>query len=163
MGTFFTILMIIAGIYYLVDLHKTERETLRDFQDPEWRERKWLEDQLSKLEPEDEVYIDDTNDTDIIMGLKKKENKTQKAQKYIQSKKWNIKRKSVLDRDNYICKRCGAFDIRLSVHHKTYKNHYKEKQDDLISVCDQCHTELHQKHGYPDYDNEEELQAKTYW
>lgn len=63
---------------------------------------------------------------------------------YLQSKEWAIIREKVLERDDYTCVLCGATDCQLDVHHKTYKRHGNEKLFDLITLCENCHNEIHQ-------------------
>jgi 5-methylcytosine-specific restriction endonuclease McrA len=60
---------------------------------------------------------------------------------YLKSPEWKAKRKQVLKRDNYICQECG--DRAWQVHHKTYKRIFNERLSDLISLCEDCHREIH--------------------
>ena len=66
---------------------------------------------------------------------------------YITSEKWRRKRLQRLKLDNYRCNKCGCKDItQLHVHHKTYKNLGNENvEKDLITLCQKCHTKLHQR------------------
>ena len=67
---------------------------------------------------------------------------------YLKSKEWKEKRKKVLQRDNYRCKKCGS-KTNLHIHHISYKNIGKEPLDDLVTLCDNCHKKLHDSIGYP--------------
>ena len=69
---------------------------------------------------------------------------------YIRSDKWKQKRKEVLKRDNYFCQSCGS-EEHLNVHHMTYKHLGDEDLSDLITVCKDCHQEIHEEYGY-EYD-----------
>lgn len=61
---------------------------------------------------------------------------------YLQTKKWARKRSRILRRDKNRCQACGSTRF-LQIHHLSYINIYNERDDDLITVCDLCHTELH--------------------
>ena len=46
----------------------------------------------------------------------------------------------------YKCQLCGATDVKLVVHHNTYKHHGYEHlyyKTDLIVLCDECHAKYH--------------------
>lgn len=61
--------------------------------------------------------------------------------KYLQSEKWQEKRKKVLERDNYKCKACET-NIATQVHHLNYDFIYNEPLFDLVSVCKPCHDKI---------------------
>jgi 5-methylcytosine-specific restriction endonuclease McrA len=61
---------------------------------------------------------------------------------YIASPDWASKREQRLKIDNYICSDCGNVE-KLQVHHKTYIRLKHELMDDLITLCDGCHTKRH--------------------
>lgn len=61
---------------------------------------------------------------------------------YILSEDWNTKRKSRLAKDNYQCAICGT-GKNLSVHHITYERLGSERLDDLITLCKDCHKQVH--------------------
>lgn len=66
-------------------------------------------------------------------------------QEYMQSELWRTKRKRILARDNYRCQKCGSA-INLRVHHIRYPDVYgAEPDDDLVTLCDSCHQEVHKK------------------
>ena len=121
---------------------------------------KYIKDALHRHNTKEEPIPTDDN---IIMGLRKKTSKTMLAQQYIASEEWDKKRKFVLARDKYTCQRCDVYDTRLNVHHITYANHFKEQPEDLITVCDQCHQELHNIYGYPNYDDKQDLITRYYY
>ena len=58
--------------------------------------------------------------------------------RYLQSDKWSEIRQSVIERDNFKCAVCDSPD-NLHVHHLTYKNVGSEKDEDLITLCRDCH------------------------
>lgn len=61
---------------------------------------------------------------------------------YLNSNEWKVKREKVLVRDNYLCQECKNKTAQV-VHHKTYENVYDEPLEDLIALCNECHTEIH--------------------
>ena len=60
---------------------------------------------------------------------------------YLKSEEWKNKRLVFLERDNYKCRCCK--NKAEAVHHITYNNYHREKQEDLISVCNPCHEKIH--------------------
>lgn len=60
---------------------------------------------------------------------------------YLKSEDWKAKRDSIIERDLGVCRSCG--DKAKDVHHITYIRVYKERKNDLISLCRICHTETH--------------------
>lgn len=61
--------------------------------------------------------------------------------KYLLSPEWKQLGLTIFKRDNGKCVHCG--NLADDVHHKTYDNLYKEKLEDLESVCRKCHIEIH--------------------
>lgn len=66
---------------------------------------------------------------------------------YLRSPAWQSLRNQVLYRDRRQCQTCGC-KTRLNVHHITYKNLGAEPLDNLVTLCDTCHTALHEELGY---------------
>lgn len=64
--------------------------------------------------------------------------------KYLKSKTWAKKRKRVLKRDNNKCFIC-ARNKNLHVHHLTYDRVYQERLCDLVTLCDECHINIHKE------------------
>lgn len=73
--------------------------------------------------------------------LEKREEFFDVYNKYLQSDKWRLKRKKVLERDEYICKACET-NIATQVHHTSYEFIYDEPLFDLVSVCKKCHDKI---------------------
>ena len=67
---------------------------------------------------------------------------------YLNSIEWKQRRHSVLVRDQYTCQICNSTS-NLQVHHMSYKNLFHEPLDDLITLCDTCHANIHNTFGYP--------------
>ena len=67
---------------------------------------------------------------------------------YLQSSIWSQKRNQTLQRDNYACVHCGRHTC-LNVHHIRYSNIFNEQPADLLTLCSDCHTALHDRVGYP--------------
>jgi hypothetical protein len=63
---------------------------------------------------------------------------------YLNSDKWKLKRKKVLERDNHLCQACLTNKAN-EVHHLTYQNIYDEPLFELISVCKRCHEKIESK------------------
>lgn len=62
-------------------------------------------------------------------------------QEYLESDEWKIRRKKVLQRDNFLCQSCLESPA-VEVHHKSYRFWKKEPLFDLVSVCKKCHVEI---------------------
>ncbi len=65
---------------------------------------------------------------------------------FIRSNAWRSKRKKFLASKLFTgcCWICGSKN-RIQVHHKTYVRIGKEKLNDLVALCENCHNELHDK------------------
>ncbi len=59
---------------------------------------------------------------------------------YLRSKEWQILREQVIKRDS-VCTNC--MQPANDVHHLHYDNFTKEKLEDLILLCRECHEEVH--------------------
>lgn len=77
---------------------------------------------------------------DVAIGLKQVYK--QQYQSYLRSPEWQIKRDSVLSRDDHKCRICGSTKD-LHVHHLTYDRVYDESLYDLVTVCKECHKLIH--------------------
>lgn len=62
---------------------------------------------------------------------------------YMQSEAWDAKRRQRLAIDNYTCQGCDRRNKPLDVHHVTYERFGRESMDDLLSLCRDCHNEVH--------------------
>lgn len=94
-------------------------------------------------------------DAKKVKVVKKAKNKSKKGpnnlshlfkksySEFLKSDYWIKVRNKVLERDKFTCT-CGS-NINLHVHHKTYKNHFKEHLhlQDLITLCNICHKKEH--------------------
>lgn len=66
--------------------------------------------------------------------------------------------KKALERDNYICQRCGMHSGKLEVHHLDGYSWCKEKRLDLtnaITLCENCHGNFHFVYGRRDNTKEQ--------
>ena len=63
---------------------------------------------------------------------------------YIPSKKWKRKRKKAFEHYGRVCAICGATDVMLYVHHRTYRNLGHEPMEDLQILCLHCHEDQHE-------------------
>lgn len=66
----------------------------------------------------------------------------EKYHAYLASREWATKRLAVIERACGDCEKCGIRKIR-SVHHQTYIRLYNEKLEDLLGLCDECHSKIH--------------------
>ena len=60
--------------------------------------------------------------------------------------KWQRKRLEILERDDFQCQCCFDREIELAVHHKRYvdkKMVWEYDNRDLISLCKDCHFNIH--------------------
>jgi 5-methylcytosine-specific restriction endonuclease McrA len=52
-------------------------------------------------------------------------------------------RKRVLHRDGWRCQLCGS-RTNLEVHHQQFRSHSgQDKEDNLITLCADCHSSIH--------------------
>jgi 5-methylcytosine-specific restriction endonuclease McrA len=67
---------------------------------------------------------------------------------YLKSKTWKAKRAQAIFRDGGQCqavrgnRKCGS-RYRLEVHHKTYERFGRERLNDLVCLCEDCHKAVH--------------------
>lgn len=66
-------------------------------------------------------------------------------QAYLQSGWWGIKRVQAKHRDWNMCRVCGSKG-NLEVHHITYERICDESDEDLTTLCRECHSLFHQHH-----------------
>lgn len=78
-------------------------------------------------------------------------------QKSYDTLEWSKKRTKILERDNFTCQVCGrqAGNGHFNVHHLTYE-HCKNKHawdcpdEDLVTLCDECHQLIHLPYPFSD-------------
>jgi 5-methylcytosine-specific restriction endonuclease McrA len=91
-------------------------------------------------------FIKDNTKKKLKNKVKKRTKQVSKHKKrylkYLDSKEWSdIKIDIRIIKDNK-CEICNSTK-NLQVHHKTYKNLFKEEPIDLMLVCDVCHKKIH--------------------
>ena len=64
--------------------------------------------------------------------------------RYRKSRRWQTKRRTILKRAGYKCRKCGKRHA-TQVHHETYKRIGRERLRDLTAVCGRCHKRIHGK------------------
>ena len=62
---------------------------------------------------------------------------------YMQSNEWDKKRRDTYRRAGDKCQECGKTGVILNAHHKVYTNFKNEKEEDLIALCNECHSKYH--------------------
>jgi len=83
--------------------------------------------------------------------------------KLLTSSKWKNKRKTILKRDLHVCQICSISKDILHVHHKYYvvnKKPWEYPDTALITLCEECHSEVHNTTKIPVHDIE--LNKTTY-
>lgn len=65
---------------------------------------------------------------------------------YRRSRHWRRVRKQRLRMDGFKCASCSRSkdQVVLEVHHRTYERIGRERTEDLISLCQRCHSTEHQ-------------------
>lgn len=65
--------------------------------------------------------------------------------KYMQSSQWKRLREYKIEQAQYACEWCGItkWSVPLEVHHRTYKRLGRERLDDLLVLCKECHEKAH--------------------
>lgn len=69
---------------------------------------------------------------------------------HLSSKYWKDLRKSVYERSDYKCERCGSCHL-LQVHHRTYERLGCERLDDVELLCLGCHRSHHAEERMSDH------------
>lgn len=62
--------------------------------------------------------------------------------------KWQKKRLSIFERDNWTCQGCGRNDLSLVIHHKDYlpgADPWDYPDEFLITLCETCHDKENQR------------------
>lgn len=67
---------------------------------------------------------------------------TERGYEYLKSQEWKTIKNRVHKRDYYQCFFCGE-KSDLNAHHLTYRNHYNEQDEELITLCHSCHWKMH--------------------
>src|ERR1043165_2030969 len=72
-------------------------------------------------------------------------------QQQLRSPRWQRRRLEILQRDAWCCRRCGATENELHVHHRWYGRGAPWEVPDaaLVSICDACHQEIHMASHVP--------------
>jgi 5-methylcytosine-specific restriction endonuclease McrA len=69
---------------------------------------------------------------------------TMPYREYLQSPEWQVTRKRAMKRAGFRCQICNAYGVRLNVHHRTYERRGYEENQDLIVLCEGCHSIFHE-------------------
>jgi 5-methylcytosine-specific restriction endonuclease McrA len=68
----------------------------------------------------------------------------ERYQRYLCSREWAERRRTVLARCGGVCERC-RHAAASHVHHLTYIRKYRERPEDLQALCEPCHEFTHGK------------------
>lgn len=72
-----------------------------------------------------------------------------KYREYIKSEEWKKLKHGYFKRHLKRCAACRG-DHRVGLHHITYKNLGNERDEDLVPLCWDCHTDYHERYGTKD-------------
>ena len=68
-------------------------------------------------------------------------------QEMLRDPRWAEKSREIMYRDEHTCRRCGASNVRLNVHHTFYHELFKSPwgypNSSLITLCEDCHKKEH--------------------
>jgi len=64
-------------------------------------------------------------------------------QAYLASPHWKNRRNTLLQKRGKVCELCGSTK-QIQIHHQTYCRLGKELDKDLIILCSNCHSKIHQ-------------------
>ena len=95
---------------------------------------KWLTERKSEV----------VNLWESVKRINFESSKYGKYSSYLGTEEWKLKRNEALKRDENLCQVCKINEA-VEVHHITYENFSNEKLEDLLSVCKDCHIEIHRK------------------
>lgn len=62
---------------------------------------------------------------------------------YLSSHAWKIRAREMREKANFKCQLCACTDKPLNVHHNNYERLGRERDDDLIVLCEPCHQKFH--------------------
>ena len=97
-------------------------------------------EKISKLLPISKVIVETAK-----FDIQKINNPNIKSQEYqngVQKDFWNI-REYVLYRDNHTCQYCKKNNVVLNVHHIVTRKTGGDRPDNLIILCEKCHSKYH--------------------
>jgi hypothetical protein len=80
----------------------------------------------------------------VIVGNNPQECKHAEFLAYLRSSEWKEKAHRIKEKYGSKCAICNSSN-KLNVHHRTYENLYHEKDEDLICLCNKCHSKFHDK------------------
>lgn len=69
---------------------------------------------------------------------------------------WHIQRTSCLQRDGYTCQECGARNDLEAHHWEPYRFCFDNSLDNLVTLCAQCHRDMHEKYKLEGWTRERE-------
>lgn len=113
---------------------------------------KWInycrfkEERKIKIEPEQQAPVFSLPENNAIDEMYQSLISALKAmdyKEYIKTDHWQHFRKEALKHFNLTCQLCGANDMTLDVHHRTYVNRGRETFNDVIVLCRHCHDLYH--------------------
>lgn len=76
-----------------------------------------------------------------------KESKAMNYKDYLLTDHWLHFRIEALKHSDHRCQLCNKDRVKLHVHHKTYENRGRETFNDIIVLCEECHSLVHTQKG----------------
>lgn len=69
-------------------------------------------------------------------------------QDYLEGGHWRqFRREFYREKNRVLCEACGGNDSRISLHHKTYERLGRERFEDVVMLCEDCHDRVHSYDG----------------
>jgi len=77
--------------------------------------------------------------------------------------RWQKKRLQVMERDDWECRLCGDGSTTLNIHHLSYHGDpWDSPDDELICICEHCHSEVEQLKDDDSFKNHSALDFYVY-
>lgn len=122
--------------------------TLEKFDDGGNLWEAYVDEKRMKLEKQEEIQEKNKNFTydeelyfKILSSLKSMPYKS-----YLKTEHWQHFRKEVIDHYDGKCAVCNS-EKELNVHHRSYKNRGRETFNDVVLLCRDCHSKIHEISG----------------
>lgn len=106
------------------------------------RESQCAEPQTREVRTSQSNSLSATSSRERWNEIRKSEGSKSAHVYYLKTSHWRSRRRPILERDQHRCVQCHSTKT-LQVHHKTYARLWKERDDDLVTVCTPCHNAIH--------------------
>jgi len=65
---------------------------------------------------------------------------------FLVGQRWQSFKRKYWENHEKKCIKCGSLS-NVCIHHKTYKNFKREKEEDVVALCEGCHKKFHNRFG----------------